>query len=82
MLDIMGFGTSFHWGDLRIADAFSGVVILFVGPFLFSVVGFTGPPFTHPLFLWALRTCSGLSLTGDWLEPDKHQVWKKDHSND
>ena len=77
-MDVMGVDTSFHWGDFAIPRTLMGIVALLVGPFVFGVVGFVGALITHPLFLWALRTYSGLLLTGVWLEHGQNQAWKKD----
>ena len=65
-LDVFGLDTTLHWGFISVADTVSGVVVLFVGPFVFGVTGFVGSLFTYPLFLWALRKFWGLSLTGTW----------------
>jgi hypothetical protein len=65
-LDVLGWDTTFHWGFISGADNVSGIIVLFVGPFVFGVTGFIGSLFTYPLFLWALRKFWGLSLTGTW----------------
>ncbi|MBF8294471.1 MAG: hypothetical protein HW389_1016 [Bacteroidetes bacterium] len=65
-LDVFGLDTTLHWGIISVADTVSGVVVLFVGPFVFGVTGFVGSMFTYPLFLWVLRKFWGLSLTGTW----------------
>lgn len=66
VLDIIVLDTSFQWGGVSIADTWTSIIAMFVGPFVFGIVGLAGSLFTHRLFLWALRTYSGLSLTGTW----------------
>jgi len=68
LLDILGVDTSMHIGLLRIATTEAGVVVLFIGPFVFAVVGFVGSILTYRMFLWSLRTFWGLALTGRWKE--------------
>jgi len=66
LLDLMGLNTSMHVGLLSVVDTEAGVVFLFIGPFVFGVVGFAGSLFTYRMFLWSLRTFWGLALTGRW----------------
>ena len=65
-LDVLRWDTTFHWGFISGTDNVSGIIVLFVGPFVFGVTGFIGSLFTYQLFLWALRKIRGLSLTGTW----------------
>jgi hypothetical protein len=64
--DILGVDTSFHIGVFSIADFEGGALFLLVGPFVFALIGFLGSLLSHRLFLWALRTFRGLTLTGEW----------------
>ena len=66
VLDILGVDTSVHIGLFHIFNTEAGVVSIFVGPFIFAVVGFVGSLMTYKLFLWSLRTFWGLALTGRW----------------
>jgi len=65
-LDVFGLDTTLRWGFISVDDTVTGVVVLFVGPFVFGVTGFIASLFTYLLFLWALRKFWGLSLTGRW----------------
>jgi len=68
LLDLFGVDTSMQLGLLRVATTEAGIVFLFIGPFVFAVVGFLGSVLTYRLFLWSLRTFWGLALTGRWKE--------------
>lgn len=68
LLDIVGWDTTLQWGLISFNDTELGVVVLFVGPFIFGVTGFVGSLFSYRLFIWALRKFSGLPLTGTWKE--------------
>ena len=76
-LDVVGLDTTLHSGFISVADTVSGVIVLFVGPFVFGVTGFVGSLFTYPLFQWALRKFWGLSLTGTWKETGRSKEAKK-----
>jgi hypothetical protein len=68
LLDVLGMDTSFQWGPIAFSDTESGVIVLFVGPFIFGAIGLVGSLFSYRLFLWALRTFLGIPLTGTWKE--------------
>ena len=68
LLDIAGLNTAFQWGPFSFSDTESGIVVLFVGPFIFGVTGLIGSLFSYRLFLWALHQFWGLLLTGTWKE--------------
>lgn len=70
-LDILGIDTTFRLGIISFADTETGVVVLFVGPFVFGVMGFIGSLFSYRLFVWALLRFWGLRLTGTWKELGK-----------
>ena len=67
VLDLLGMNASIHLGFFSLPDIWSGVVVLFVGPFVSWIIAAVGGVFTYRLFVCALKKYSGLSLTGDWL---------------
>jgi hypothetical protein len=69
LFDVLYLNTTAEWGIVSFADDEMGLVILFVGPFVFAVIGFVGSLLSYRLFQWALRTYWGLQLTGTWKEP-------------
>lgn len=79
LADVLGMNTTFHWGFFSFADTESGVVGLFVGPFVFGVTGFVGSLFSYRLFQWALREFRGLPLTGRWKEVGRPEETKTAH---
>jgi hypothetical protein len=66
VVDLLGVNTSVQLGLLHLNDTETGIVFLFIGPFLFGVIGFVGSMLTHRLFLWVLRRFGGFSLSGSW----------------
>ncbi len=66
VIDLLGLDTSVQLGLLHLNDTETGVVVLFVGPFIFGLIGFIGSLFTHRMFLWTLRRFSDFRLTGIW----------------
>jgi hypothetical protein len=79
LLDILGMNTTFQWGPFSFSDNESGIVVLFVGPFVFGVIGIVGSLFSYRLFLWALRKFLGLPLTGTWKELERPKDAKSNH---
>lgn len=79
LADILGLNTTFQWGILSFADTETGILVLFVGPFVFGVTGFVGSLLSYQLFLWALRKFWGLQLTGTWKEFGKDEDLKSTH---
>ena len=79
LADILGLNTTFQWGILSFADTETGILVLFVGPFVFGVTGFLGSLLSYRLFLWALRKFWGLQLTGTWKESGTNEDLKSTH---
>jgi len=79
LLDISGLDTTFQWGPFSFSDTESGIVVLFVGPFVFGVTGLLGSLFSYRLFLWALQNFLGLPLTGTWKELGRPEESKSNH---
>ena len=74
LLDLLGVDTSVHVGLFYVFNTEAGVVSIFVGPFIFAVVGFVGSLLTYRLFLWSLRTFWGLALSGRWKDIPSRNV--------
>jgi hypothetical protein len=68
ILDLLVLNTTTQWSFIGFEDNEMGLVVLFVGPFLFGVTGLVGSLFSYRIFLWALRKFWGLQLTGTWKE--------------
>jgi hypothetical protein len=66
LLDLLGLDTTVQLGMFRLNDTETGVVALFVGPFIAGLIGFVVSLVTYQLFLSALRRFEDLSLTGIW----------------
>ena len=84
LLDMLGVDTSVHVGLFYIFNTEAGVVSIFVGPFIFAVVGFVGSLLTYRLFLWSLHTFWGLALTGRWkdISPRNVNGGRRRHPNE
>jgi len=70
-LDVLGVNMTYHWGFISIEDTESGILALFVGPFVFGVTGFVGSLLSYQLFLRVLRRFWGITLTGTWTDPEE-----------
>ncbi len=68
VLDVSGLNTAFSWGPVSTADTETGLILLFIGPFVFGVAGSLVSIITHRMFIWALKQFWGLMLTGSWKE--------------
>lgn len=66
VMDLLGVDTTFQLGLVHLNDTETGIVFLFIGPFISGLIGFIGSMLTYRLFLWALRRIDGFSLTGSW----------------
>jgi hypothetical protein len=70
ILDVLFLSTNVQWGMVSFAENEMGLIVLFVGPFVFAVTGFVGSLLSYKLFLWALRAYWGIELAGTWKEPE------------
>jgi hypothetical protein len=66
VVDLLGLDTTVQLGTFRLNDTETGVIVLFVGPFIAGLIGFVVSLVTYRLFLSALRRFEDFNLTGIW----------------
>jgi hypothetical protein len=66
IIDLLGLNTTIQMGTIRLNDTETGLIVLFVGPFIAGLIGFIVSLLTYQLFLSALHRFEDLRLTGIW----------------